>query len=98
LDDLIKLIKKKGFKDTINILANADAHRLVRRDFYEKLNETSYYNSFMRVRDELIDLDLLEIDVRNGGNRRVTYFNLTEKGLYIHEKLNKLNDFLLNHH
>ena len=80
----------------MTILAGSNAHRLSKRDFYEKLNETSYYNSYLRIKDELIERNIIELSKRNGGGKSTTFISLTPKGEYMFRQLSEL-DALLNH-
>ncbi len=52
-EDLIGMLKKKGFKDTLYVLTKNN-NRLDKHAFYNELNKFSYYNSFFRVKDDLI--------------------------------------------
>jgi len=89
-EDLIGLMKKKGFKDTYQVLINQKDYRADKHTFYNELNKFSYYNSFFRVKDELIKKGLIEIE----NTSKVKYIKLTEKGLELYNKLNDLNQML----
>lgn len=72
----MKSIHKKGFYQTLSILHSIRGKvKLV--NFYAKFNEDSYYNSFFRVKESLINNKLIEI-TRNGTNKR--FIAITEKG------------------
>ncbi len=88
--DLIGLMKKKGFKDTYQVLINQKDYRADKHTFYNELNKFSYYNSFFRVKEELIKKGLIEIE----NTSKVKYIKLTEKGLELYNKLNDLNQML----
>lgn len=92
MDDIINLIKKKGFRDTMEVLLANDKDKMGKHKFYEKLNDFSYYNAFFRVKKVLIEKGIIEIE-KNG---REKYIRLTPKGQYICEKLNEMNA-LINH-
>lgn len=92
MDDIINIIKKKGFRDTMEILlANGDG-KMDKHEFYEKLNDFSHYNSFFRVKEGLINGGIIEM----GKNGRDEYIRLTPKGRYICKKLNEMNA-IINH-
>ncbi len=90
LEDLVGLLKKKGFKDTLYVLTNFKDYATDKHTFYNELNKFSYYNSFFRVKDELIKKGLIEIEQNN----KVKYIKLTEKGLEVYNKLNVINDLI----
>ncbi|MHA1931174.1 MAG: hypothetical protein ACW96X_01465 [Promethearchaeota archaeon] len=85
-EDLISLLKKKGFKDTMFVLTKNN-NRLDKHAFYNELNKFSYYNSFFRVKDDLIKKGLIEIENSN----KIKYVKLTEKGLDVYNKLSEIN-------
>ena len=91
--NLIGLLKKKGFKDTLSVLINQDNYKADKHTFYNELNKFSYYNSFFRVKDELIKKGIIEIEHNNS---RVKYIKLTKKGLTLYNKLNEINDLISN--
>ena len=88
--DLIGLLKKKGFKDTLHVLINQKDYKTDKHTFYNELNKFSYYNSFFRVKDELIKKGLIDIENTN----KVKYIKLTEKGLEVYNKLNEINNLI----
>ena len=90
IDGLINFLKKKGFWDTYQILIQLKGHKTDIHSFYKKLNEFSYYNSFFRVKDELINKGLIEI-VRVA---RKKYIKLTKKGVEVYNKLSEINDLI----
>jgi len=87
--DLIGLLKKKGFKDTLYVLTN-NGNKLDKHAFYNELNKFSYYNSFFRVKDDLIKKGLIEIENSN----KIKYIKLTDKGLDVYNKLNEINNLI----
>ena len=86
-EDLIGLLKKKGFKDTFFVLTRQPNNSVDKHTFYNELNKFSYYNSFFRVKDELIKKGLIEIEQNN----KVKHIKLTEKGLEVYNKLDEIN-------
>jgi len=91
-EDLIGLLKKKGFKDTLSVLINQKNYKTDKHTFYNELNKFSYYNSFFRVKEDLIKRGLIEIENTN----RVKYIKLTEKGLEVYKMLDEINKMLKN--
>ena len=91
--EIIGLLKKKGFKDTFQILINQDNYKADRHTFYKELNKFSYYNSFLRVKEELVKKGIIEIGYNNS---RVKYIKLTEKGVALYNKLSEINDLISN--
>lgn len=88
-EDLISLLKKKGFKDTMFVLTQ-NGNKLDKHTFYNELNKFSYYNSFFRVKDELIKKGLIEIEQNN----KAKNIKLTEKGLEVYTKLEEINNLV----
>ena len=91
-EELIDLIKKKGFKDTLHVLFKQPNHKIDKHTFYNELNKFSYYNSFFRVKDDLIKKGLIEIENSN----KIKYIKLTEKGLDVYNKLDEINNLVKN--
>jgi hypothetical protein len=91
-EDLIGLLKKKGFKDTFAVLINQKDYKTDKHTFYNELNKFSYYNSFFRVKEELISKGLIEIE----NTSKIKYIKLTEKGLEVYNKLKDISDMLNN--
>lgn len=90
INNLIKLIKKKGIRDTFYILSNYENYKIDMHIFYNELNRFSYYNSFLRVKDELINKGLIFIKK----DKKEKYISLTEKGILIYNKLVKMNEII----
>ena len=88
--ELSNLLKKKGFRETFEILSSCKEYECDRRTFYKQLNQFSYYNSFFRIKDELINRGLIEI-VKNDGKKKI---KLTKKGTEIFNKLIEINDII----
>lgn len=91
-EELIGLLKKKGFKDTLAVLVSQKGYKTDKHTFYNELNKFSYYNSFFRVKDELLRKGLIEIE----NTSKVKYIKLTEKGLDVYNKLKDISDMLKN--
>jgi len=90
IDDVLKLIRDKGFKDTLHVLSKFEGYKCEMRTFYKELNMFSYYNSFFRVKDELLQKRIIKIERRD----KKKTIGLTTKGIEIYNKLLELNDVL----
>lgn len=90
IDDLISFLKKKGFRDTLAVLTQFKNFKVDKHTFYNELNKFSYYNSFFRVKDDLIDKGLIEIEQNN----KKKYVKLTEKGLDVYNRLVEINKLI----
>ena len=77
-------MKKKGFKDTLQILSKRKDYKINKHTFYKELNKFSYYNSFLRVKDILLNRDI--IYVKKNKNKKLE-ISLTPKGIVILEKI-----------
>jgi len=93
--NIINFIKKKGFRDTFEVLSKFKNFTTDKHTFYNELNKISYYNSFFRVKDELINKGLLTIEKDKINKKK--QISLTEKGLNIYNRLMELNDLVGNH-
>ncbi|MFW9827120.1 MAG: hypothetical protein ACFFEY_05800 [Candidatus Thorarchaeota archaeon] len=89
-EELIGLLKKKGFKDTLSVLINQKDHKTDKHTFYNELNKFSYYNSFFRVKEELIKKGLIEIE----NTSKTKYIKLTNKGIDVYNRLKEINDMI----
>ncbi len=65
-------------------------HKVDKHTFYNELNKFSYYNSFFRVKDDLINKGLIEIEQNN----KIKYIKLTVKGLEVYKKLHEISDLI----
>lgn len=88
--DLTALMKKKGFRDTFHILTSSKDYKCEKHAFYNELNQFSYYNSFFRIKEELLKRKLIEIEVKDSKN----YIKLTKRGLEVYNKLMEVNDII----
>ncbi|GAH04685.1 unnamed protein product, partial [marine sediment metagenome] len=90
IDDLIGFLKKKGFRDTLEVLMNSKGHKIDKHAFYSELNKFSYYNSYFRVKEDLIERGLITIEQNN----KKKYVKLTSKGLDVYNKLVEINNLI----
>ncbi|MFX0057124.1 MAG: hypothetical protein ACFE85_01855 [Candidatus Hodarchaeota archaeon] len=90
IDDLISFLKKKGFRDTLEVLTQFKNYKTDKHTFYNELNKFSYYNSYFRVKDEMINRGLIEIELNN----KKKYVKLTDKGLDVYNRLVEINKLI----
>ena len=90
LYELIDLLKKRGLRDTFTVLVKFKNYKAEKRKFYDELNKFSYYNSFFRVRSELIEKGLLSV-VNNQGKK---YYSLTKKGINVYNRLVEIDNII----
>jgi len=90
IDDLINFLKKKGFRDTLEVLIQFKGYKTDKHTFYNELNKFSYYNSFFRVKEDLINKGLIAIELNN----KKKYVKLTDKGLEVYNRLVEINNLI----
>lgn len=90
IDDITVLLRKKGFRDTFQILTSLKEFKCEKHLFYNELNRFSYYNSFFRIKDELIKRGLIDIEVDDGKK----FITLTKKGIDVYNRLLEINDII----
>ena len=90
IEELISFLKKKGFRDTLEVLTQFKNYKTDKHTFYNELNKFSYYNSFFRVKDDLIRRGLIEIEL----NDKKKYVKLTDKGLDVYNRLVEINKLI----
>ena len=92
IDDLIGFLKKKGFRDTLEVLMQFKNYKTDKHTFYNELNKFSYYNSFFRVKEDLIEKGLITIEQNN----KKKFVKLTDKGLEVYNRLVEINELINN--
>lgn len=90
MENLRKLLNKRGLYNTFKVLSLFDNFRADKYSFYKRLNEFSHYNSFLRIKNELIEKELLFIDNHN----KTSYYELTTKGKRMLSLLKELDKML----
>ena len=90
LEELFNFFKKRGFWDTFQVLSQCKNNRTEIPIFYQKLNEFSYYNSFLRIKSKLIERELIAIEKIS--TKRI--IRLTQKGKTVLERLIELDGLL----
>jgi len=63
-----------------------------KHSFYKELNKFSYYNSFLRIKDFMLEREI--ISIQKGKNNKLEIC-LTEKGRVILKKIEELNQIFL---
>jgi len=92
IEEIISFLKKKGFRDTFKVLTSFKDNKVDKHTFYNELNKFSYYNSYFRVKEELIDRGLIEIVPEEKNNGKV--IKLTDKGLDVYNRLVEINELI----
>ena len=88
-----KLMKKRGFSETLKVLGQFDNTEAVQSQFFEKFEEAnSYYNAYLRVKKSLLESDLIKFKL-NDNNEKVIY--LTEKGKDVLNKLQEIENIIV---
>jgi len=90
LNDLINFMKKKGIRDTFQVLTQFKDYKTDQRSFYKELNKISYYNAFFRIKYEMIKKGLIKTGRSNGKK----YIWITAKGKKVYDKLVEINEMI----
>jgi len=90
IDELISFLKKKGFRDTLEVLTNFEDYTIDKHTFYNELNKFSYYNSFFRVKEDLLEKGLIDIEQKESQK----IIKLTDKGRDIYNRLVEINELI----
>ncbi len=87
-----RLMKKRGFSETLKVLGSFDNFEAVQSKFFEKFEEAnSYYNAYLRVKKALLDSDLIKFKL-NDNNEKVIY--LTDKGREVLNRLQEIENLI----
>lgn len=86
LIDTGHLLKKSGFYKTINILPS-DGRSIRLNEFYAKLTKYDHYNTFLRIKSELLKKEIIEIDYNK---KHIRYIKLTGNGIVLKLRLKEL--------
>ncbi|MBD3216308.1 MAG: hypothetical protein GF311_27085 [Candidatus Lokiarchaeota archaeon] len=92
IEEIISFLKKKGFRDTFKVLTSFKDNKADKHTFYNELNKFSYYNSYFRVKEDLIDRGLIEIVPEEENDGKV--IKLTDKGLDVYNRLMEINELI----
>ncbi len=87
------IYKRRGCNETLFTLYAAKNHSCSLTEFFEKLEveENSYYNAFFRVKEDLLELRLIEFK-KNRAKERV--IRLTPKGVRVVRILKEINQII----
>jgi predicted transcriptional regulator len=89
-EELYLVLNKRGFFNTFQVLSQYKDFKAEKGDFYRRLIEFSNYNSFLRIKDKLVEIKLIQLEKNNGEE----YIGLTEKGRTVFDNLLELNNII----
>ena len=83
------LLRKYGFYRTLEIL-HSDGKPITLNAFYEKLNaeEKGNYNRFIRIKNELLEKDIISIEKMNKSSGRMIF--LTGNGVILKYRIKEI--------
>ena len=90
IEQLYSVLNKRGFFNTFLVLSQFEEFKAEKGVFYRILTDFSNYNSFLRIKDKLLESDLINLEKNNGSE----YIGLTEKGKSVYNSLLRLNDLI----
>lgn len=82
-EELYLVLNKRGFFNTFQVLSQFKEFKTEKGEFYRILIEFSNYNSFLRIKDKLMEINLINLEKNNG----TEYIGLTEKGISVYDNL-----------
>ncbi len=87
-----RLFRRRGFSETLEILADFPNKEAVQSTFFKRLSDVnSYPNTYFRVKDDLISHDIVAYKL-NKNNDKVIY--LTKKGIEIWNRIQEIEEIL----
>jgi predicted transcriptional regulator len=89
-EELYLVLNKRGFFNTFKVLSKFKEFKTEKGEFYRTLIEFSNYNSFLRIKDKLIETNIINLEKDNGTD----YIGLTEKGRSVYERLLQLEELI----
>ena len=87
------ILRKFGFYRTLSLLSS-DGSKIQLMEFYTKLNQTDYYNMFIRIKRELIRKEIISIE-RDSVQKRKT-IRLTKNGIVLKLRIKEIISQLEN--
>ncbi|MFW9819899.1 MAG: hypothetical protein ACFFE5_09840 [Candidatus Thorarchaeota archaeon] len=90
IEELYSVLNKRGFFNTFLVLSQFKEYKAEKGVFYRHLIDFSNYNSFLRIKDKLIESELINVEKSNGAE----YIGLTAKGKTVYDSLVQLNDLI----
>ncbi|MFX1600866.1 MAG: hypothetical protein ACFFB6_09750 [Promethearchaeota archaeon] len=91
-EQLYLVLNKRGFFNTLSVLSQFKDYKAEKGEFYRILTEFSNYNSFLRIKDKLMEINLIQLENTNGEQ----YIELTDKGKTVYESLVELDELIKN--
>jgi predicted transcriptional regulator len=89
-EELYSVLNKRGFFNTFKVLSQFKDYKAEKGNFYRILTDFSNYNSFLRIKDKLLESELIQLEKNNGQE----YIGLTEKGKSVYDSLLHLNKLI----
>lgn len=89
-EELYLVLNKRGFFNTFQVLSQFKEYKAEKGEFYRILTDFSNYNSFLRIKDKLMESKLINLERNNGQE----YIGLTEKGKSVYDSLLVLNELI----
>ena len=89
-EELYSVLNKRGFFNTFQVLTQFKEYKAEKGAFYRILIDFSNYNSFLRIKDKLLESKLINLEKSNGQE----YIGLTEKGKSVYDSLLHLNELI----
>ncbi len=86
------ILRKYGFYRTLSLLAS-DGSRVPFQEFYDKLNQTDYYNLFIRIKKELLEGDIISIEHKPEEQKTI---RLTKNGIILKLRIKEIINQLEN--
>lgn len=87
------LLRKTGFYKTLSILPS-DGRAIKMSEFHAELIKISYYNLFLRVKSDLLQKRIIEIDYKivkiDHNQKPVRHIGLTKNGVVLKFRLKEL--------
>lgn len=87
------LLRKFGFYRTLSLLSS-DGSKSPLMEFYTKLNQTDYYNMFIRIKKELIKKEIISIEY--DANKKRKTIHLTKNGIILKLRIKEMISQLEN--
>ncbi len=89
-EELYLVLNKRGFFNTFQVLSQFKEYKAEKGEFYRILTDFSNYNSYLRIKDKLMESKLINLEKNNGQE----YIGLTEKGKAVYDSLLHLNELI----
>ena len=81
IEELYSVLNKRGFFNTFLVLSQFEEYKAEKGVFYRNLIDFSNYNSFLRIKDKLLEAELINLDnlkhIDQHGTRNITPGNQT---------------------